>query len=39
VTTLLQVIIDEIIFTPIHIAAFFTFLTLVEGGNWEVSYL
>ncbi len=31
-----QVILDEVIFTPIHIAAFFSYLTLVEGGDWEV---
>ena len=31
-----QVILDEVIFTPVHIAAFFSYLTLVEGGDWEV---
>lgn len=32
----MQVALDEIIFTPVHIAAFFSFLTAAEGGNWEV---
>ena len=31
-----QVALDEFIFTPVHIAAFFSFLTAAEGGNWEV---
>ena len=31
-----QVALDEVIFTPVHIAAFFSFLTAAEGGNWEV---
>lgn len=31
-----QVALDEMVFTPAHIAAFFTFLTAVEGGSWEV---
>jgi protein Mpv17 len=30
-----KVALDEIVFTPVHIAAFFTFLTAVEGGSWE----
>lgn len=31
-----QVVIDEVVFTPLHIAAFFSFLTAAEGGNWQV---
>ena len=31
-----QVALDEFMFTPVHIAAFFSFLTAAEGGNWEV---
>jgi hypothetical protein len=27
------------VFTPVHVAAFFSFLTLVEGGAWRVGIL
>jgi protein Mpv17 len=30
-----KVALDEFIFTPVHIAAFFSFLTAAEGGNWD----
>lgn len=31
-----KVVLDEGLFGPIHVLGFFTYMTLAEGGSWEV---
>jgi hypothetical protein len=31
-----KVVLDEGLFGPIHVLGFFAYMTLVEGGTWEV---
>ena len=32
-----KVALDEGVFGPIHVLGFFAYMTLVEGGSWQVS--
>ena len=34
-----KVVLDEGLFGPIHVLGFFAYMTLAEGGTWEVSSL
>jgi hypothetical protein len=34
-----KVALDEGVFGPIHVLGFFAYMTLVEGGTWQVSML
>ena len=31
-----KVVLDEGVFGPIHVLGFFAYMTLVEGGSWQV---
>lgn len=34
---LAKVIGDELLFGPVHVAGYFAWMTLAEGGSWQVS--
>ena len=36
---MLQVAADELTFGPLHVATFFSFMTLAQGGSWQVKRL
>lgn len=31
-----KVVLDEGVFGPIHVLGFFAYMTMVEGGSWQV---
>ena len=31
-----KVVLDEGVFGPIHVLGFFAYMTVVEGGSWQV---
>ncbi len=32
-----KVVLDEGVFGPIHVLGFFAYMTMVEGGSWQVA--